>query len=129
MPSIALTDLAILGAAIVLAAAGGDAFLKGVLGIFGWLRVPKLLVTTTLAAFATSSPELTVSIVAALSGKPEIGLGDVLGSKVVNIALIFRLALRFSPIRWHTTSYAATSSLALRSRYLPWRWRHFALGR
>lgn len=99
MSSIALTDLAILGAAIVLAAAGGDAFLKGVLGISGWLRVPKLLVATTLAAFATSSPELTVSIVAALSGKPEIGLGDALGSNVVNIALILGLALRFSPIR------------------------------
>lgn len=61
--------------------------------------MPKLLVATTLAAFATSSPELTVSIVAALSGKPEIGLGDALGSNVVNIALILGLALRFSPIR------------------------------
>jgi cation:H+ antiporter len=42
----------------LLAAIGGEAFLKGVLGVSGWLRVPKLLVATTLAAFATSSPEL-----------------------------------------------------------------------
>jgi cation:H+ antiporter len=83
----------------LLAAIGGEAFLKGVLGVSGWLRVPKLLVATTLAAFATSSPELTVSTVAALAGKPEIGLGDALGSNVVNIALIMGLALLFGPIR------------------------------
>lgn len=99
MPAIATTDLAALAGAVLLAAIGGEAFLKGVLGVAGWLRVPKLLVATTLAAFATSSPELTVSSVAALAGKPEIGLGDALGSNVVNIALILGLALLFGPIR------------------------------
>jgi cation:H+ antiporter len=62
------------------------------------LRLPKLLVATTLAAFATSSPELTVSSMAALAGKPEIGLGDALGSNVVNIALILGLALLFGSL-------------------------------
>lgn len=99
MTSIGMMDLAALAGAIILAAAGGEAFLKGVLGIASWLRVPKLLVATTLAAFATSSPELTVSSIAALSGKPEIGLGDALGSNVVNIALILGLALLFGPTR------------------------------
>ena len=94
-----MSDLATLAGAVLLAAIGGEAFLKGVLGVSGWLRVPKLLVATTLAAFATSSPELTVSTVAALAGKPEIGLGDALGSNVVNIALILGLALLFGPIR------------------------------
>jgi len=55
-------------------------------------------VATTLAAFATSSPELTVSSMAALAGKPEIGLGDALGSNVVNIALILGLALLFGAL-------------------------------
>lgn len=89
--------LAVLGA-VVLAGVGGELFLKGVLGAAANLRVPRLLIATTLAAFATSSPELTVSTVAALAGKPEIGLGDALGSNVVNIALIFGLALLFGPI-------------------------------
>lgn len=89
--------LALLGA-IALAAAGGELFLKGVLGAAEWLRLPKLLVATTLAAFATSSPELTVSTMAALSGQPEIGLGDALGSNVVNLALIMGLALLFGPL-------------------------------
>jgi cation:H+ antiporter len=94
----ASTDILALLAAIPLAALGGDAFLKGVLGISAWLRLPKLLVATTLAAFATSSPELTVSSMAALAGKPEIGLGDALGSNVVNIALILGLALLFGAL-------------------------------
>ncbi len=67
----------------------------GVLGVADGLRLPKLLVATTLSAFTTSSPELTVSSMAALAGKPEIGLGDALGSNVVNIGLILGLALLF----------------------------------
>ncbi len=95
---IASADLFVLLAAIPLAALGGEAFLRGVLGLSAWLRLPKLLVATTLAAFATSSPELTVSSMAALAGKPEIGLGDALGSNVVNIALILGLALLFGAL-------------------------------
>lgn len=98
MSAIATTDLLALTGAVLLSAAGGEAFLKGVLGVAGWLRVPKLLIATTLAAFATSSPELTVSSMAALADKPEIGLGDALGSNVGNIALILGLALLFGPI-------------------------------
>ena len=92
------TDILALLAAIPLAAAGGDAFLKGVLGISVWLRLPNMLVATTLAAFATSSPELTVSSLAAWAGKPEIGLGDALGSNVVNIGLVLGLALLFGSL-------------------------------
>lgn len=97
--TLSISDLLAVLGAVALAGVGGELFLKGVLGAAASLRVPKLLVATTLAAFATSSPELTVSSVAALAGKPEIGLGDALGSNVVNIALIFGLALLFGPIR------------------------------
>lgn len=98
MPAMASTDILALLAAIPLAAVGGDAFLKGVLGISAWLRLPNMLVATTLAAFATSSPELTVSSLAAWAGKPEIGLGDALGSNVVNIGLVLGLALLFGSL-------------------------------
>ena len=94
--AIANTDLLALFAAIPLAALGGEAFLKGVLGIASWLRLPKILVATTLAAFATSSPEFAVSTLAALSGSPEIGLGDALGSNVVNFGLVLGLSLLFA---------------------------------
>jgi cation:H+ antiporter len=95
MLPVAIGDVVALISAIPLAAIGGELFLKGVLGLAEWLRLPKLLVATTLAAFATSTPELTVSSMAALAGKPEIGLGDALGSNVLNLALILGMALLF----------------------------------
>lgn len=89
-------------AAVVAAAAGGALFLRGLLGLAGALRVPNVLVATTLAAFATSSPEMAVSSMAALAGQPGIGLGDALGSNVVNIGLVLGSALLFGPmaLRW-----------------------------
>jgi len=93
-----MTDLAQSVGAVLLAAAGGVALLKSILSAALRLRVPKIVVATTLAAFATSSPEFTVSSVAARAGQPEIGLGDALGSNVVNIALIFGLALMLGAV-------------------------------
>lgn len=108
-----MTDLAQIVGAVVLAAVGGEAFLKSILGAAVHLRVPKMVVATTLAAFATSSPELTVSTVAALAGQPEIGLGDALGSNVVNVALIFGLALLFGAIQTSREDFGRDYYLAL----------------
>ena len=82
---IAVFDLVAIIAAVGLAAIGGEAFFKAIIALAKRLQVPNALVATTIAAFATSTPELTVSTMAALSGQPEIGLGDALGSNVVNI--------------------------------------------
>lgn len=92
------TDLLSVLAAIAVAALGGATFLKGVLGMAEWLRLPNMWVATTLAAFATSSPEMAVSSMAAASGRPGIGLGDALGSNVVNLGLILGIALCFGPL-------------------------------
>lgn len=73
------------------AAAGGDLFERGLVGLAKWLRVPAGIIGATVAAFATSSPELSVSISSALAGTPEIALGDALGSNVVNIGLVLGL--------------------------------------
>jgi cation:H+ antiporter len=60
--------------------------------------VPAGVIGATVAAFATSTPEVSVAIGAALAGKPEIALGDGLGSNVVNVALVLGLALLIGPI-------------------------------
>lgn len=98
MIAVGATNVLALLAAIPLAALGGAGFLKGMLGVAARLRLPNMLVATTLAAFATSSPEMAVSSMAALSGKPGIGLGDALGSNVVNAGLILGVALLFLPL-------------------------------
>lgn len=108
-----MTDMALILGAVLLAAAGGEMFLKSILGAALHLRVPKMVVATTLAAFATSSPELTVSTVAALAGQPEMGLGDALGSNVVNIALIFGLALLYGTVQTTRQDFGRDFYLAL----------------
>ncbi len=109
----ASNDILLLAAAVVLAALGGVSFFKGLLGVAGWLRLPNVLVATTLAAFATSGPEMAVSTLAALSGQPEIGLGDALGSNVVNLGLILGVALLFGPLKADFAEWRRDIALAL----------------
>ena len=84
---------------VVCAGIGGELFVRGAVGLAFWARISPGIVGATVIAFATSSPELSVSVNAALAGKPQIGLGDALGSNVVNVALILALALLISGIQ------------------------------
>ena len=81
----------------LLAAAGGELFVRGTVGIAHRLSIPPALIATTLAAFATSSPELVVAIRSALAGTPQIALGNVLGANLVDIALVLGLSLAIAP--------------------------------
>lgn len=84
---------------VACAGIGGELFVRGAVGIAHWARVSPGIIAATIAAFATSSPELSVSISAAMAGKPQIALGDALGSNVVNVALILAVALVISGIQ------------------------------
>ncbi|MCB1292061.1 sodium:calcium antiporter [Mycolicibacterium sp.] len=90
--------LLVLLAGSALAALGGQLFIRGLIGFSAWWRLPTSVVAATLAAFATSAPELSVAINSAIAGQPEIALGEVLGSNVVNIALVLGIAVAFAPI-------------------------------
>jgi len=84
---------------VVCAGFGGELFVRGAVGVAHLARISPGIVGATVAAFATSSPELSVSISSAMVGEPQIALGDALGSNVVNVALILALALAISGIR------------------------------
>ena len=88
-----LSNLLFLGVGLVCAAIGGELFVRGLLGVAWWLRLPASVIGVTVAAFATSSPELTVAIHAAADDRSEIALGDALGSNIVNIGLVVGLLL------------------------------------
>ena len=111
--TVALADVLALLGAIAAAAAGGAAFVRGVVDVSTLLRLPRMLVASTLAAVATSSPELSVSTLAALAGKPGIGLGDALGSNVVNLGLILGAALLFGALPARIDAFRRDFVLAL----------------
>ncbi len=83
---------------LAFAAAGGEFFVRGAVGLARWARIAPGIIGATVAAFATSSPELSVAINSGLAGTPQIALGDSLGSNVVNVALILGAALVISGI-------------------------------
>jgi cation:H+ antiporter len=92
---------------------GGELFVRGAVGLGYWARISPSIIGATIAAFATSSPELSVAVNAALAGKPQISLGDALGSNVVNVALILALALVISEVRSPRDTLKRDFSVAL----------------
>ena len=108
-----MTDYLMLLAGIACAGFGGELFVRGTVGIAGALRISPGIIAVTVAAFATSSPELTVSVNAALHGTPRIGLGDALGSNVVNVALILGMALLMAPLAVPRSSIVRDFPVAL----------------
>ena len=95
------------------AALGGEVFLRGAVGFARWLRVPDGVVGATVAAFATSAPELSVAVRAGLAGTPEVSLGDALGSNVVNVGLVLGLALLLKPLQVHRAAIKREFPVAL----------------
>ncbi len=92
-------DLLILVAGLACAATGGELFVRGAVGIAEASRVPAGIIGATVAAFGTSSPELSVAINSALDGRPQLALGDALGSNVANIGLVLGLMLMVGSVR------------------------------
>lgn len=83
---------------LVLLLWGGDMLVNGGVGLAKRFRLSSLVVGMTIVAFGTSAPELIVSVVAAIDGNPEISLGNVIGSNIVNIGLILGFAALILPI-------------------------------
>ncbi len=78
---------------VIFAGVGGEFFVKAVVRFAQKARIAPRVVATTVAAFATSSPELSVAVNSALAGHSEIALGNALGANVINISLILAIAL------------------------------------
>lgn len=81
---------------------GGDWLVKGAGGIAQAFRVPPLVIGLTVVGFGTSTPELLVSVQAALGGVPGIAIGNVVGSNSANLLLILGLTAAVGTViaRW-----------------------------
>jgi len=77
---------------------GGEFLVNGAVGIAKRFHISSLVIGMTVISFGTSAPELIVSIKAALSGSPEISIGNVIGSNIANIALVLGITVMIFPI-------------------------------
>ena len=78
---------------LVLLIAGGSWLLKSAVAISLRLSIPKIVIGMTVVSFATSAPELIVSIKAALDGFPDLALGNVVGSNIANLGLVLAVTV------------------------------------
>ncbi len=77
---------------------GGEALVRGAEVIGRRLGMSSLLLGLTVVAFGTSAPELAVSIDAAITGRPDIALANVVGSNLANIGLVAALVALLGPV-------------------------------
>ena len=72
---------------------GGDLLLKSAVSISLRLRIPKIIIGMTVVSFATSAPELIVSLKSALEGFPDLAVGNIIGSNIANLGLVLGITL------------------------------------
>lgn len=83
---------------LLLLFAGAEGLVRGSSSLALRFGLSRLMVGLTIVAFGTSSPELVVSVKAALSGQGDISVGNVIGSNCFNTGLILGLTALICPI-------------------------------
>jgi len=86
---------------LLLLIGGGHWLIRATGKLAALLRVPTLIISLVLIAYGSSSPEIAVSLTAALKGANEIVIGNVVGSNIINIALVLALGALIAPLKAH----------------------------
>ncbi len=97
---------------------GGEFLVRSSVALSFKFNISKMVIGLTVVSFATSAPELLVSLQAALDGYPAISLGNVIGSNIANIGLVLGITAILGPLfvdkdfyRLHWPAMAAISLL------------------
>ncbi|QTE23754.1 calcium/sodium antiporter [Polaribacter cellanae] len=83
---------------LVLLVLGGEFLVRSSIGLSFKLNISKMVIGMTVVSFATSAPELLVSLQAALDGSPAISINNVIGSNIANIGLVLGITAIIGPI-------------------------------
>jgi len=83
---------------LVLLVVGGEFLVRASVGLSFKLKLSKMVIGLTVVSFATSAPELLVSIQAAMNGFSDISLGNVIGSNIANIGLVLGVTAIIAPL-------------------------------
>ena len=93
------TQLFLLIFGLSLLIAGSNYLLKSAVDLSIKLNLSKVVIGLTVVSFATSAPELLISISSALKGSSDIAISNVLGSNIANLGLVLGTALCFTSIK------------------------------
>lgn len=85
-------------AGLVLVVVGADALVDGSSAIARKLGVSEFVIGLSIVALGTSAPEMVVSFLGAMQGKPDISVGNILGSNIFNTAFVLGLSALIMPV-------------------------------
>ena len=97
MPSWILPTVAFILGLIILSG-GAEALIRGAIRMARLWKISPIVIGLTIVAFGTSAPEMGVALSAALSGQPDITMGNILGSNIANTGLILGLGALLTPL-------------------------------
>ena len=106
----------VLGLCILIA--GGNWLLKSAVALSLRLNISKIIIGMTVVSFATSAPELIVSIKAALEGFPDLALGNVIGSNIANMGLVLAITIILSGIDVRPSFYTTDWPVMMAASFL-----------
>ena len=78
---------------------GSDVFVDGIASISSNLKIPRLIISLSIVAFGTSTPELFISFRSLIGGNNDIVMANVVGSTIVNSMLVIGVASLIKPMR------------------------------
>ena len=98
-------DVVLMLLGFVLLVVGGDFLVRASVALSLKLNISKMVIGLTVVSFATSLPELLVSLNAALNGSPSIAINTVVGSNIANIGLVLGITALIGTIYVDKTFY------------------------
>ena len=96
---------------LILICKGGDWFVDAESKLSEILGIPKYVIGATIVSFATTMPEIIVSVAAALDGHSAMAIGNAVGSVSANTGIILALSLFFLPVAIKREEYLFKNSL------------------
>ncbi len=112
------SQIAILIVGLIILILGGELLVRGSSSIALKAKISPLVVGLTIVAFGTSAPELLISVKAALSGSPDMTMGNVVGSNICNLALVMGVTALIGPISVNANSIKIDWPVAIGSSLL-----------
>jgi cation:H+ antiporter len=94
-------SIVLLVAGIALLGFGADILVRGAVSLARLARVSSAVIGLTIVAMGTSLPELTVGIASSLKGAQDLGVGNIVGVNVFNIAVVLGISALIQPMRVH----------------------------
>ena len=94
-----ITQVFLLISGLLLLILGSNYLLKSAVDLSIKLNLSKVVIGLTVVSFATSAPELLISLSSALKGSSDIAISNVIGSNIANLGLVLGTALCFTKIK------------------------------